>query len=64
VVRGQVLHQDKGHAGIGVGGHAGKEGFKGRQPPGGRADADNGETGSVALDRFLRLDGRGIGRRI
>jgi hypothetical protein len=31
VVRSQVLHQDESHAGIGVGGHAGKEGFKCRQ---------------------------------
>ena len=44
VVRGQVLHQDKGHAGIGVGGHAGKERLEGRQPPGGGADADDGEA--------------------
>ena len=44
VVRGQVLHQDKGHAGIGVGGHAGKEGLEGRQPPGRRADADDGNN--------------------
>ena len=43
VVRGQVLHQHKGHAGIGVGGHAGKEGLEGRQPPGRGADADDGK---------------------
>jgi len=34
VVRIQVLHQDKGHARIGVGGHAGKEGLEGRQSTG------------------------------
>ncbi len=43
MVRGQVLHQDKGHAGLGVGGHGGKEGFKGRQSPGRSADADDGK---------------------
>ena len=47
VVRGQVLHQDKGHAGIGVGGHAGKEGLERRQPPGRSADADDGESRGV-----------------
>ena len=47
VVRGQVLHQDKSHAGIGVGGHAGKEGFKCRQPPGRRADADYGASWGI-----------------
>ena len=47
VVRGQVLHQDKGHAGIGVGGHAGKEGFECRQPPGRRADADYGASWGI-----------------
>ena len=46
VVRGQVLHQDKSHAGVGVGRHAGKKGFKGRQSPGRGTDADDGETGS------------------
>ena len=44
VVRGQVLHQDKGHAGIGVGGHAGKESLKRRQSPGRCADADDGKA--------------------
>ncbi len=44
VVRGQVLHQDKGHAGIDVGGHGGEEGLKGRQPPGRSADADDGKV--------------------
>jgi hypothetical protein len=33
-VRGQMLHQDKGHARISVCGHAGKEGLKRRQAPG------------------------------
>ena len=47
VVRGQVLHQDKGHAGIGVGGHAGEEGLERRQPPGRRADADDGKVRDV-----------------
>jgi len=45
VVRGQVLHQNKGHPGIGVGGHAGEEGLEGRQPAGGGADADDVEPG-------------------
>ena len=44
VVRGQVLDQNKGHAGIDVGRHAGKEGFEGSQPTGGSADADNGKA--------------------
>jgi hypothetical protein len=44
VVRGQVLHQDKSHAAVGIGGHARKEGFERRQSPGRRADADNGKT--------------------
>jgi len=34
VVRGQVLHQHKGHTGIDVGGHGGKEGLECLQPPG------------------------------
>ncbi len=34
VVRGQMLHQNKGHARIDIGGHAGKKGFEGRQPSG------------------------------
>lgn len=45
MVRGQVLHQNKGHPGIGVGGHAGEEGLEGRQPAGGGADADDVEPG-------------------
>lgn len=44
VVGSQVLHQHEGHARIGVGGHSGEEGFERRQPAGGRADADDGET--------------------
>jgi hypothetical protein len=44
VVRRQVLHQHKGHARIGVGGHAGEEGLERRQPPGGGADADAGKS--------------------
>ncbi len=34
VIRRQMLHQYKGHARIFVVRHAGKEGFKGRQPAG------------------------------
>ena len=41
VVRGQMLHQDKSHAGI-VGGHSGKEGFERCQPSGRGANPDNG----------------------
>ena len=52
VVRGQMLHQDKGHARIDVGRHAGKKGFEGRQPTGRCADADNGKTGRGG---FIRL---------
>ena len=55
VVRGQVLHQDKGHAGIGIGGHGGKESFKGRQPPRRSADADDGKA---LLRLCLRADTR------
>ncbi len=43
VIRGQVLHQHKGHAGIDVDGHIGEESFEGRQSAGRRADADDGE---------------------
>ena len=46
MVRGQVLHQDKSHAGLGLGRHAGKESLTRRQPARRRADAD---------DRELRL---------
>lgn len=45
VIRRQVLHQHKGHIRIGRDGHPGKEGLEGRQPPGGRANADDGERG-------------------
>ena len=55
VVRGQVLHQDKGHAALGVGGHAGKEGFERRQPPGRCADAHDGKA---LLRLCLRADTR------
>jgi len=34
VIRRQVLHQDKGHERLHVGGHAGKKGLEGRQAPG------------------------------
>ena len=44
VVRGQVLHQDKGHAGISVGRHGGEEGFERRQSPGRCPDADDGKA--------------------
>jgi hypothetical protein len=54
VVRSQVLHQDESHTGIGVGGHAGKEGFKCRQSPGRRADADHGESRTVMPGWRLR----------
>ena len=47
VVRSQVLHQDESHAGIGVGGHAGKEGFECGQSPGRRADADYGASWGI-----------------
>ena len=52
VVRGQMLHQHKGHTRIGVFGHAGKEGFKGCQPPGGGANAHDGEIG-IGRQYFL-----------
>jgi hypothetical protein len=57
MVRGQVLHQDKGHAGIGVGGHGGKERLKRRQPPCRRADADDGKTLLGDVHRPLVLFG-------
>ena len=60
VVWSQVLHQDEGHAGIGVGRHAGKEGFKRRQPSGRCADADNGASRGAMLGwrvDLFRLDG-------
>ncbi len=55
VVRGQMLHQDKGHAGIGIGGHAGEKGLERRQPSGRGADTDNGK--SFALGPGRRLGG-------
>ena len=58
VVRGQMLHQHKGHAGIGVGRHAGEERLKRRQPPGRGADADNGEA--LVDEPRRRLDRRWI----
>ncbi len=44
VVRGQMLHQDKGHACFNVCGHGGKECLKRRQPPGRCADANDRKT--------------------
>jgi hypothetical protein len=41
----QVLDEDKGHIGVFINRHAGKEGFKGRQPTGRSADADDREVG-------------------
>ena len=55
VIRGKMLHQNKGHARISVGGHAGKEGFKCSQPSGGRADANHGEHGQGSIRRGWRL---------
>jgi hypothetical protein len=52
VVRGRVLHQYKSHAWIGVGGHAGKEGFKGRQPP---ADAPMPTMGNLGQHAWMAL---------
>ena len=43
VVPGQMLHQNKSHARIVVGGHGGEESFERRQSPGRRADADDRE---------------------
>ena len=43
VVRGQVLHQHKRHAGVSTGGHAGEKGFKSRQSAGRGTNAHNGK---------------------
>ncbi len=59
MVRRQVLHQHKGHAG--VVGHARKEGFKRCQTPCRGADADDGE--GCAHDIFRRSYGAVSGRR-
>jgi hypothetical protein len=65
VVRGQVLHQDKRHARIDVGGHAGKEGREGRQPSGGGSDTDYGKTGIGITGHILHFDGfAGLLRRL
>jgi hypothetical protein len=49
VIPGQMLHKDKGHARITVGGHGGEERFERRQTPGGSADADDGEISALSL---------------
>ena len=53
VVRSQVLYQNKGHTGIRVRGHAGKEGLERRQSTGRSSDADDRE--SDAFFWFLSL---------
>lgn len=50
VIRGQVLHQHKGHARIGGGGHPGEKDFKRHQPASGRADADDGKLAAVPAE--------------
>lgn len=54
MVRGQVLHQHKGHARIGDGGHGGKEGLEGRQPP---AEAPMPTMGKCFSGGFSELSG-------
>jgi len=64
MIRRQMLHQNKSHAGtsgeltetVGVGGHAGEKSFKGRQPTGGCADADNREIGRDFLFCLWHFD--------
>ena len=56
VIRSQMLHQNKGHTRIGVGRHAGEEGFKCRQATGGGANADNGETSRGFLVCLLYIN--------
>jgi hypothetical protein len=51
MVRSEVLHEDKGHAGITLGGHPGEKSLEGRKASGGSTDADNWESGGSA---FLR----------
>jgi hypothetical protein len=59
VVWSQMLHQDKGHAGGDVCGHAGEEGFKSGQSASRSADADDGErfSGTRRFDWFSRRRG-------
>ena len=52
VVGCQVLNQNKGHAGVNVDGHAGKERLKSRQAPRRGTDADNGESGGRCRPRL------------
>jgi hypothetical protein len=64
VIRGQVLHQHKGHTRVSVCGHAGEEGLKGRQTPGRSADAHNGKSGGGPVWLWLRVNGgAGVLRR-
>jgi hypothetical protein len=54
-----VLDKHKGHAGIGVGRHAGEEGFEGGKSAGRRADADDGESangGKKRIGLYLERD--------
>jgi hypothetical protein len=47
------LYQDKRHARIGIGGHTGKERFKGCQSSGRSPDANDGKIGSERFGRLL-----------
>ena len=49
MVGGQVLHDHKSHARIGVGRHAGKKGLECREAPGRSANAHDGEAGNGAI---------------
>jgi len=55
VVRGEMLHQHKGHARIHAGGQTGEEGFKGSQATRRSADAYDGKAlrGLSSLFPFL-----------
>ena len=56
---GQVLDEDEGHVAVGVGGHGGEEGFKGRQPSGRGADAHHGKACAGSFNRPGRRGGPG-----
>ena len=66
MVGGQVLHQHKGHAGLGVGRHAGEKGLERGQAAGGGTHANDGKGGirrdftGRATDRRAEVQRQGL----
>jgi hypothetical protein len=55
VIPSQMLHKNKGHARIVVGGHGGEKSFERRQPSGRRADTHDRESRARLLGWWLYL---------